>query len=506
MDGAALFIALAGIIPLAIASLYVARTPRQVINLLTAGNLLALGIVAALATVFLRNHGPRLLFGNGMFLLDALSVLHLLVCLCVYAVALPSARIYLHAEIRHGLFTLRQCRIFASLWMLALGSMLLVILSNNLAIMWAAMEATTLLTAFLIITHATRESLEAMWKYIMICSVGVALAFLGVVFITAAARALPLAPREMLMWTQMVAHGNLLQAPFVKAGFILLLVGFGTKAGLAPMHNWLPDAHSQAPAPVSAVFSGFMLNAALYCILRYLPIAEISGGHNGWASSLLTGFGLTSVGIAAVFILFQKNLKRLLAYSSIEHIGIMSFGLGLGGMGTTAAFFHMLNHALIKPLAFHVAGRMGTLFRSLDIPGMAGALRTLPLYAATLLVAVLALLGMAPFATFTSKFYIIMAACTTAKWWLSLLFIIFLCIIFVGFLRHLMTVVWGDQTEHVSPEIPVIAWPERMLLVLPLCALLVLGLWMPEPLGNLLAQATDIVRPVSATLITGSQP
>lgn len=506
MDGAVILIALAGIIPLAIASFHVARTPRQVLNLLTAGNLAALAMAAALVAVFLRSHGPRLLFGNGLFLLDALTGLHLLICLCVYAVALPSARMYLAAEIRHGLFTLRQCRTFASLWLLALGSMLLVILCNNLAIMWAAMEATTLLTAFLIITHPTRESLEAMWKYIMICSVGVALAFLGVLFITAAAHSLPLAPREMLMWTHLTANGNLLQASFVKVGFILLLVGFGTKAGLAPMHNWLPDAHSQAPAPVSAVFSGFMLNAALYCILRYLPIAEISGGYSGWAPSLLTGFGLISVGIAAVFILFQKNLKRLLAYSSIENIGIMAFGLGLGAMGATAAFFHMLNHALVKPLAFHVAGRMGTLFRSLDIPDMAGALRTLPFHAATLLVAVLALLGMAPFATFTSKFYIIMAACTTARWWLSLLFIIFLCIIFVGFLRHLMTVVWGDPPEHAAPQIPAIAWPERALMVLPLCALLVLGLWMPESLGRLLAQAADIVRPVSSTLITGSHP
>ena len=187
----------------------------------------------------------------------------------VHGLSSVFAAVYLGAEIAHGGLARRQARVFGGLWCGALATMTLLLVSNNLGLMWVGMEATTLLTAFLISLHVSRESLEAMWKYLLICSVAVAFAFMGTLLAAAAS------PRagtpSALLWTGLVAIAPRLDPMLMRAAFVFLLVGYGTKAGLAPMHNWLPDAHSQAPAPVSALFSGFMLNAGLYCVLRFLP-------------------------------------------------------------------------------------------------------------------------------------------------------------------------------------------------------------------------------------------
>ena len=201
-----------------------------------------------------------------------------------------------------------------------------------------------------------------------------------------------------------------LDPKLIKAAFIFLLVGYGTKAGLAPMHNWLPDAHMQAPAPVSAIFSGFLLSTSLYCIMRYMPVIEAATGSTGWCQRLMTGFGLFSIAVAAVFIVSQKNLKRFLAYSSIEHIGIISLGLGLGGLGVFAALFHTLNHSLCKTLSFFAAGRMGQLFGTYEMRDMKGALGRSPVWGAGLFLSILALIGVAPFSLFMSEFLILKAA------------------------------------------------------------------------------------------------
>ena len=256
--------------------------------------------------------------------------------------------------------------------------MILVLVSNNLGIMWVGIEATTLLTAFLICIPVSPTSLEAMWKYLIMCSVGVAFAFIGTLLVGAAAAPAQLPPSETLLWTRLQACAGLLDPRLLKAGFLFLMVGYGTKAGLAPMHNWLPDAHSQAPAPVSAVFSGILLNAALYCILRYVPILEAATGHSGWSREILTLFGLVSILVASAFILFQHDAKRMLAYSSVEHLGIITLGMGIGGLGTLAALFHMLNHSLTKTVAFFTAGRLGQLYGSNDMTRMTGALRIIP--------------------------------------------------------------------------------------------------------------------------------
>jgi hydrogenase-4 component F len=280
----------------------------------------------------------------------------------------------------------------------------------------------------------------------------------------------------------------------LKAGFLCLLVGYGTKAGLAPMHNWLPDAHSQAPAPVSAIFSGFMLSAALYCILRYIPIVEATAGLAGWGLQLLVLFGIVSILVAAAFIVFQHDIKRLLAYSSVEHLGIIALGLGLGGFGTFAALFHTLNHSIAKSLAFFAAGRLGQTYGTHNITRMSGSLRSAPVWGAGLFGSLLILIGVAPFAIFMSEFQVLKAAVDRRATLSLILFLAGAGIIFVGVLRNGIAMAWGEPSPVSEPER---AGKIEVLLVLaPLAVLLVLGLWMPEPLAHFLKQAASILEVV----------
>ena len=311
---------------------------------------------------------------------DALSAYHLAVMMVVVTLVAFYLPGYFREEIRDDRFSVNSARRFGVLWSGAVAAMCSVLISNNIGLMWVGIEATTLVTAFLICIHRTRESIEAMWKYLIICSVGIAFAFMGTLLAGAAANEIHLPPSQSLLWTTLRDNASGLDPVLLKIAFVFIMVGYGTKAGLAPMHSWLPDAHSQAPAPVSALFSGFMLNAALYCIMRYVPLVEGSSGHAGWSLKLLLFFGLTSMLVAAAFIVFQRDLKRLLAYHSVEHLGIIAVGLGLGGLGTFAALLHTLNHSVCKSLAFFAAGRLGQMYGSHDMHEMAGALRAAPVW------------------------------------------------------------------------------------------------------------------------------
>jgi hydrogenase-4 component F len=428
---------------------------------------------------------------HGWFYLDALSAFHLCVMMLVFLVSSIYALGYFSREMAAGHITRRELHQYTGLWCGALAAMTLVLVSNNLGIMWVGIEATTLLTAFLICIPVKPASLEAMWKYLMICSIGVAFAFLGTLMVAASTSGLHLSPFDTLLWTKLRQGAISLNPMLLKTGFICLLVGYGTKAGLAPMHNWLPDAHSQAPAPVSAIFSGFMLNASLYCILRYIPIVETATGNNGWGKELLVLFGLVSILVAAAFILFQNNVKRLLAYSSVEHIGIIALGFGLGGLGTFAALFHTLNHSLCKTLSFFAAGRLGQTYGTHAITKMKGSLRTAPVWGTSLFGGLLALIGMAPFSLFMSEFQILKAAMDRHALLTLILFLAGLSVVFIGILRYAISMAWGDPSPTVEPEQASVT--EYFLAFAPLGILLILGLWMPGPLVNILKQAASVL-------------
>jgi hydrogenase-4 component F len=447
------------------------------------------GLLAITAVLF--QH--QILYAAAQWLfMDALSAYNYFVMLLIFCLSSVYACVYFNAEMKHQTLTLKQIRLFTCLWCEALAAMTLVLLSNNLGIMWVGIEATTLITAFLICIHVSRESLEAMWKYILICSVGVAFAFMGTLLAAASANGIDLGNNNALLWTTLRTHAAALDPTLMKAAFIFLLVGYGTKAGLAPMHSWLPDAHSQAPAPVSAIFSGFMLNAALYCIMRYVPIVEIATGNSSWGSQLVSGFGIFSIIIAAAFILFQTDLKRLLAYHSIEHLGIIALGLGLGGLGTFAALFHTLNHSLCKTLSFFAAGRLGQAMGSHDMEKMSGSMRISPVWGIGIFGSILALIGMAPFALFMSEFQLLKAAIDKGATVSLVLFLLGAGIVFVGALGHAIPLAWGRrQTTAPALRTSVV---EFILVFAPLAVLLLLGLWMPQPLQEVLNAAADIIR------------
>lgn len=338
---------------------------------------------------------------NGILYMDALSsyitalIVFLSLASGVYSLA------YLEHELKVGLTDPKGVRRYYALFHLFVFTMLLVAVANNLALMWMAIEATTIVSALLIgIGFYKRElAIEAAWKYIILCTVGITFALLGI-FITYYASTAVIGNEGALDWTVLKGVAHKLNPSTMKLAFIFVLVGYGTKAGLAPVHNWLPDAHSQAPSPISALLSGILLNTAFYGIMRFVSIVEPSTG-NVFTGNLLILFGLISIGISSIFILVQDNYKRLLAYSSIEHMGIISMGVGIGGpTALYGALLHILNHALSKPLMFFTSGRIQAHYGSTKIEGVHGILSSMPLLGALTFIGALSLAGTPPFNIF----------------------------------------------------------------------------------------------------------
>jgi hydrogenase-4 component F len=489
MDAGMLLWALMILPPLLAGACLLARLPRQILRLVSAGGAGWACLAGATAwTTFA--HGP-IFAARGWLYLDALSAYHAVVLGLVLGASSVYAWGYFQGEIAEGTLSRRSAHRFGALWFGSAAAMTLVLLSNNLGLMWVGIEATTLLTAFLICVHVTPLSLEAMWKYLVVCSVGVAFAFVGTLLVGASAQRLGLGGAEMLLWTRLRESAASLAPGSMKLAFLFLMVGYGTKAGLAPLHSWLPDAHSQAPAPVSALFSGFMLNTALYCIVRYLPLVEGATGGSGWGRELLVAFGITSILVAAAFIVFQHDGKRLLAYHSVEHMGIIALGLGLGGVGTFAALWHTLNHAVCKALAFFSMGRLGQMYGTHDLDRMAGAMRRSPVWGIGFFGGVLVLIGVAPFAIFMSEFQILRAAVDARAFIALTLFLLGAGIVFIGALRHAMTPAWGE--EVCKPRLQESGVADVVLVFGALGLLLVLGLWMPGPLTTALDAAAFVV-------------
>ena len=462
--------------------------PRQVLT--------AIVLVSAVEIVLAGNIWMLVLGGkaaqtaaSGWFYIDAFSAFHIIVLDLVFVLSSAFAGVYFMNVARDQVFSLRIARRFGGLWLGSLTAMTLVLVSNSLGIMWVGMEATTLMTAFLISLYPNRLSLEAMWKYLIICSVGIAFAFMGTLLAAASIRA-GSGGDEALFWTNLASAGAHADPTLMKFAFIFILVGYGTKAGLAPVHSWLPDAHSQAPTPVSAMFSGFLLNTALYCIMRYVPPARHTLGEH-FASGLLIFFGTLSILVAAGFIVFQRDAKRLLAYHSVEHLGIIALGFGLGPLGAFAAVFHTFNHSVCKALSFFAVGRLGQEFGSYDMHAIAGALRADRLWGTALLGSFLALIGVAPFSIFMSEYQLLRAAVNLAAWLPLALFLIGGSVVFVAALRHVIGMAFGTPAGKVRvAREGGLSFP---IVTLAMGLLLVLGVWMPLPFSNAIGSAAAIV-------------
>ncbi len=386
---------------------------------------------------------------KGVLYMDALSgyiagmVVFLGLAAAVYSIS------YLEHELKVGLTDEKGIRRYYFLLHLFIFTMLLVTVANNLALMWIAIEATTIVSALLIGLGVYKRHLaiEAAWKYIILCTVGITFALLGT-FITYYASTAVMGTEGALNWTALKVIAPMLNPSTMRLAFIFILVGYGTKAGLAPVHNWLPDAHSQAPSPISALLSGILLNTAFYGIMRFVSIVEPSTGDL-FTGNLLILFGLVSIGISSVFILVQDNYKRLLAYSSIEHMGIISLGAGIGGpVGIYGALLHILNHALSKPLMFFASGKIQSRYGSTRIENVRGVLSSRPLLGTLTFIGALSLAGTPPFNIFVSEFTILKAGADRGLWPVVALFLIFVVIVFYGMLSGFGRMLFGREERE----------------------------------------------------------
>ncbi len=482
---ASMFIALAA----GIAACMTFGAPGKIMKIPVVSSGLTAVATLALALVFFRSGSGAHGILRDNFLVDSLALYHIFLVNSIFLVSSIYAVGYFKHRIAGGELNAHYSRRFCMLWQTFQAMLLLVLLSNNIGFMWIAIEATTLVSAFLIISDSDALSIEAMWKYLLICSVGIFFAFAGTILTVAAARQME-ASSAGYLFSELIRHPDLIDPKLMLFAFIFIAVGFGTKAGLSPMHTWLPDAHSQSPTPVSAVFSGVMLNCALFCILRYLPVAEAAMGRDGQAHSILLLFGFMSLIFAAIFIPVQHDMKRFLAYCSVEHMGIIAVGLGLGGFGTFAALLHVTNHSLAKVLAFFSAGHIGESYGTRDMRRIAAAVRRLPWWGTAFFVSFLVLIGVAPFSVFMSEFLIVREAFLTGRYAVFCLFLFSVLAIFVSALKYALNVSFGESPGGVIEQ-PRFA--DKFIILACLTVLLTLGLWIPSPFSDFLKDAASIV-------------
>ena len=433
-------------------------------------------------------HGWLALDAPGQLFLSITSALFLAVAF--YAVG------YLEHE-QHGdrtdfqeglLFSNAPEAVFVGCMLFFLATMTYVTACQHFGLLWVGVEATTLASAPLIYFHRHRRSLEATWKYLMICSVGIAVALLGFLFLSVAASDGESGPPSMLL-VDLLRRAPTLHPEWLRAAFILLLVGYGTKMGLAPLHTWLPDANSEAPSVVSALLSGALLNCAFLGILRALQVC-LAAGLGDFARGLLLGFGIASMAVAAVFLVGQADYKRMLAYSSVEHMGILALGVGLGRGAAFGAALHAINHSLVKGMLFLVAGNILTRYRTKSVQEVRGVLKLLPASGVFWVLGFLAITGSPPFGPFLSELGILKGALDQGRNVVAAVYLLLLAIIFAGMSTTVLRMAQGAPVPAAATPEPDLsrresAWAIAPVTVLAL-AVLGLGLDVPAPLQALL--------------------
>ena len=436
---------------------------------------------------------------NGFFYADALSALVVLLTASVALVCSTYSIGYLRDDQQSGALgddasgeQIAQLRMYYTLTPLCVFSMLFMAVANNLGVMWAAMEITTLTSVFLVTFYGKVTSLEAAWKYAIIGGVGLSMALFGTLVTYYAGRGLTGSQAlSGLNWSVLAQHAAQLDKTSMRLAFVLVLMGYGTKAGLAPMHTWKPDAYSEAPVPSAAILSSALLNCALYCLIRFYILTSRCLGAQ-YPGHLLLLFGLLSMGVSVPFILVQKNYRRLLAYHTIDHAGIMVTALGIGGaLGSLGLMLHMVFHTIAKSLLFLCAGNVSQHFRTdLFSKIKGGVMRAMPLTGVVFLMAMLAIIGMPPFSLFQSEFLIVRAAIVGGHVLTGILFVLFGTGVFAGAIVHVGGMILGPRGD--APVAARRPWRDGSLLALA-SALVVIAFWVPAPLLELVRQAARLV-------------
>ena len=433
------------------------------------------------------NHGS-FIAGGKFFFIDAFNVYLVVLTSFVSMTTAIFSRRYMRREREHGRVGHWGMRFYHAMFQLFIFAMLLCLLTNNLGVLWIAMELATLSTVLLVSLYRTPTAIEAAWKYFILCGVGIALALFGTVLLYFAAEKVLGEGGEALLWTNLNLVSGQLEPTVLQLAFVFLMVGYGTKVGLVPLHNWLPDAHSEGPTPISAVLSGLLLNIALYALVRCKVLVDGSLGTN-LAGNIMMGFGILSIIVSAFSLLRQKDIKRMFAYSSIEHMGIATFAFGLGGpIATFGALLHMLVHSLTKSSIFFTVGHASQMHDTQEMSKIKGLVRGNPLVGWGLLFGVMAIVGMPPFGVFTSEFLILTATMKDAPY-LTPFLLLGLGVAFAAIFRRVQPMVSGHKPPHQHlikvAHIPVVL---HMVLVL------VIGLYMPNFLSQWFHMAVELLK------------
>jgi len=450
------------------------------------GAVLAGGIVLAARVV----HGPVVTAFGGVLRVDALSAFMVVVIGTIGVLATWQSVRYLSAEIAGGRSSRRHASLYGALVQGFITAMLLAVLAGNVGVMWVAVEATTVITTFLVGFRGTRGSLEASWKYLVICSVGIAMAFLGTVLVYLAALHVGHHQHANLDWTSLMAVSRHLDPGVLRLAFALLVLGYGTKVGLAPMHSWLPDAHGQAPAPVSALMSGVLLTVAFYALLRFKAIADGALGP-AFPRVLLVAAGLVSLAVAATMLVAQRDYKRMLAYSSMEHMGLLALGAAAGTpLAIAAVLLHVLGHGLAKGVLFLTSGEILAAEGTSEIAQVKALLSRRPALGAIFGVGLVALLGFPPFSLFVSELNMLRAEFQVGLGWAGAISLVLVAVIFASLVSHGRHLLLGAAPEGEEARATPAVVTVPLIGALLLCAALGVVAW---PLGGLLHAAARVV-------------
>ena len=444
-------------------------------------------VAACALTAQVISSGP-MLFAREQFLVDPFNVFLVTLTAFVGLTTAIFSRPYMRVEMEHGRVGAGRLRLYHSMYQLFTATMLLALTTNNMGLLWVAMEAATLSTVLLVTLYRTPASLEAGWKYFILCGVGIAQALFGTMLIYfAAERVLGAEGVTALLWTHLNAVKAQLEPTVLSLAFVFLLVGYGTKVGLAPLHNWLPDAHAEGPTPISAVLSGLLLNVAIYAVVRCKVLVEGSL-RSALPSQMMMGFGLLSVTLAAFFLWRQRDIKRLFAYSSIEHMGIITFAFGMGGpVANFAALLHMPVHSLTKSAIFFTVGHAAQKAGSQLIENIRGLVTVSPTIGWGLMLGSLAILGLPPFGVFASEFLILTTAMKQQPWATPLL-LLSLGVAFAAIFGKVQPMVFGETKARRLPHPPAL-----LPVFVHLALVLMLGLYVPPYLAGWYRDAAQLI-------------
>lgn len=473
----------------AAAAIWTLRLRRAAGPLSVAVSVVMLG--AALA-IFVRvqDRGPQTAFGDWVYV-DSLGAIVLALIAVVGACAALNSQPYIAHDLARGDLRPQDEPRYYALFLAFMATMAAVPVVNNLGVMWVAIEATTVVSVLLVSIYRTGRSLEAAWKYLVLGSVGIALALFGTMMAYYAASASIGESASALDWTGLRASSVHLDPAVMRFAFIFVLIGYGTKVGLAPMHTWLPDAHSQAPSPISGLLSGVLLNCAVYAVLRF-RVLTIDAAGTSYTDHLLIGFGLFSVALAVPFLIVQHDIKRMLGYHSVEHMGIIVLAVGVGGhVALYAAMLHLVAHSLTKSSLFFAAGFVVQAFNSRSMHRMRGLLRVTPVAGAGLVLGALALAGLPPFAMFTSEYGLVSGAFANGRAAIGVVGVLLVTLAAASLLYHTITAAYREPRPNV--EVRRISVASTLSIALPLAILLWVSVVPPARFNRALNGAVTVL-------------